>query len=66
MRKNGLFCFLSEFPEDIEMEKAQKADEKMCYYKVGYYGDQRIIKCYKPSVAKLLEERTGKIFELIG
>ena len=65
--KNGLFYFgVGEFPKDTEMEEALKADEKPCYYKVGYYDHQRIIKQYKPSVAKLLEERTGKIFEKIG
>ena len=57
--KNGIVYCLAEDYVDIEWEKAWNSDEKPEYYIVTMYNNGKCIKKYKPSVAKLLQERTG-------
>lgn len=56
----------SNFYFDEEVEEIKKSKEKPLYYRVyGYHNDIQI-KCYKPSMAKLMSKRTGKRMEVIG
>ena len=44
---------------DIEWEKAENADEAPVYYWMEGNGYAKTVKLYKPSVADLVQKRTG-------
>lgn len=50
---------------DTEWLTAQNADEKEAYYYVYNYSGGRTVKKYKPSLAKLVAQRTGKKIILV-
>lgn len=57
--KNGMFSIYGNDFVDAEWDNAESANEKKRYYKCYMLNGGMTIKCYKPSVAKLVQKRTG-------